>query len=85
MKMAAEILDEGGNTYLTQSYRFYNLAVSYMCTSALPQTYPKIVKCLYNLVVSISISQPLRYYNSAIPQTYPRIKKIKYLYFKMLN
>ncbi|CAN6829038.1 unnamed protein product [Brassica oleracea] len=82
MKMAADILDEGGNTYLTQSYRFYNPAVSYMCNSALPQTYPRIKnvnitqieKCLYNLVVSISISQPLRYYNSALPQTYPRIK-----------
>ncbi|CAN6823535.1 unnamed protein product, partial [Brassica oleracea] len=59
MKMAAEILDEGGNTYLTQSYRFYNPAMSYMCNSALPQTYPRIIKCLYNSVVSISISQPL--------------------------
>ncbi|KAL0687602.1 hypothetical protein Bca4012_087279 [Brassica carinata] len=85
MKMPTEILDEEGNKYLTQSYRFYNPVVSYMCNSALPQTYPRIVKCLYNSVVSISISQPLQYYNSAIPQTYPRIKKIKCLYFKMLN
>uniref|UniRef100_A0A0D3E8R0 Bifunctional inhibitor/plant lipid transfer protein/seed storage helical domain-containing protein n=1 Tax=Brassica oleracea var. oleracea TaxID=109376 RepID=A0A0D3E8R0_BRAOL len=45
--------------YLTQSYRFYNPAVSYMCNSALPQTYLRIVKCLYNSVVSISISQLL--------------------------
>ncbi|CAN6860746.1 unnamed protein product [Brassica oleracea] len=95
MKMAADILDEGGNTYLTQSYCFYNPAVSYMCNSALPQTYPRIEnlyihltlksKNVYNSVVSISISQPLRYYTSALPQTYPRIKKIKCLYFKMLN
>ncbi|CAF1748115.1 unnamed protein product [Brassica oleracea var. botrytis] len=59
MNIVAEILDEGGNTYLTQSYRFYNPAVSYMCNSALPQTYLRIVKCLYNSVVSISISQLL--------------------------
>ena len=71
--------------YLTQSYRFYNPAVLYMCSSALPQTYPRIVKCLYNSVVSISISQPLRYYNFVIPQTYPINKKIKCLYFKLLN
>ncbi|WZZ58528.1 hypothetical protein YC2023_058635 [Brassica napus] len=59
MKMAADILAEGGNVDLTQSYRFYNPAVSYIRKSALPQTYPIIVTCLYNSAVSISISQPL--------------------------
>ncbi|WZZ26508.1 hypothetical protein YC2023_009909 [Brassica napus] len=75
MKMAADILAEGGNIYLTQSYRFYNSAVSYIRNSTLPQTYPIIVTFLYNSAVSISISQLLRYYNSAIPQTYPIFKK----------
>ncbi|CAN7104971.1 unnamed protein product [Brassica rapa subsp. narinosa] len=67
MKMAAEILDEGGNIGMK------NLLRIHLNKSAIYPPYPKIEKCLYNLVVSISINQPLCYYNSAIPQIYPRI------------